>query len=190
MNESGSSQEPQLNEEIQQYAGRVIQLIDDYLQRKEVGNILLSTSGFELRNSFTDYIGRFLEHLPQQDRSVYIPKDNLELYLALKEVKRRLGIIEREPGKRPPGLMLHQIDSRNWREDHIITASSNPAVFYHYLGSESPGETGGGGEFLTVNLTEEQIRQLAQESGAQLPEPAAPPAPTSNRKGWQFWRKP
>lgn len=190
MNESGSSQETQLDEEAEQYANRVVQVIEDYLQRKEVGNILLSTSGWELVSNYSHYVDEFLKHLPPTDSSVYIPKDNLQLqHQGLRAIKRKLGIIEREPGKRPPGLILHEIDARNWREDHIITVSSSPVVFYHYLGSESPGEYGGGGEFLTVNLTKEQIQQLAKESVAELYKSAAVSTPIINKKGWQFWKK-
>lgn len=156
--------------EAEAYSERFKEYIEGFLESKKSAAVIYEENGWGVEGDESYYIKKLVEQLPPLDRTVkrVFIHDGTgweRVKIFREKLLERLGIEDGDMNRK-----LNFVDTDHWQEHHnILVSSTNPLVIYHSVGSESPRDAyGGGAELVTVNLTEDQIREMAKKAGARI----------------------
>ena len=152
-----------LRSKQKEYLLKADTLIKKYLQTGKKGLLLLSTSGWGLSvPTMADYTEQLLKKFPEGDRALFSDQDEAT---NLHFTTRYIFPLKKKIGVQSAGEVLYEVTKQDWRERHVIKPTRNPLIHHHRLESFSPlDDYGGSVEFITVNMTYEQIKKLSQDT--------------------------
>lgn len=166
---------PMPTEEVERYSRVVLAKIHSTIEAKRPANLVISDGertgelDYLLSRQIWEYPQRLFSLLPTQDRSVLSPNPSYAetcsfwgRYFYLNHLGKQLGVGGNQ-------FDLHRVEARNLDSVHLYHTTNIPLVFYHNLGCWVPVEgPGWSGEFITIGLTEEELKSISLQAGARF----------------------
>ena len=148
-----------LKKSVQEYLEKAGLAISDCLRTKRVVNLFITSWNWEFPvPRTTPYTRAFLAKLPPCDRTLFVSFDNLPRFVYPEALYQKVGV-------RASDEILYENTKEDIRESHKVRATESPLIYRHtfeYL--SRPDDLSGYGEFLTVNLTRDQINETSQRA--------------------------